>query len=156
MKNITDSKQRTAAIIYAIEKYAYLWSTTITRKFSQTHVKDISIDNAQFIIKGFGYGYIDRFNGYYTKLEQILQKLDQENKELDQENKELDQENKELNKEIKEINKQIEWIIGQFTINDVLTKPDVKKLVLKTEAFYIRQKESIPSHLEELANIAKQ
>jgi vacuolar-type H+-ATPase subunit I/STV1 len=156
MKNITDPKQRTAAIIYAIEKYAYLWSTTITRKFSQTHVKDIDKTNAQFIIKGFGYGYIDRFNSYYTKLEQILQKLDKEINEIDKEIKEIDKETNEIDKEIKEINKEIEWIIGQFTINDVLTKPDVKRLVLKTEVFYIRQKESIPFHLAELIKVAKQ
>jgi hypothetical protein len=46
--------------------------------------------------------------------------------------------------------------MGQFTINDVLTKPDVKRLVLKTEAFYIRQKEAIPFHLAELIKVAKQ
>ena len=142
MKNISDPKQRTATIIYCIEKYAYLGSDKVQRRFSQLHVKDIDKDNSQFIFRFFGKAYLERFNGYYSNLQKILQDLEAE----------IEQDRQK----IENLNKQIEGITNQFTISDVKTKPDIKELVLKTEASYIKHKDPISPHLAELISAAKQ
>ncbi|MCX6825224.1 MAG: hypothetical protein NTY80_03275 [candidate division SR1 bacterium] len=156
MKNISDPKQRTAAIIYCIEKYAYLGSDKIQRRFSQLHVKDIDKDNAQFIFRFFGKAYLERFNGYYSNLQKILQDLQAENAKYREENMQDKKEIEQDRQKIENLNKQIDGIINQFTVSDVKTKPDIKELVLKTEASYIKHKDPISSHLAELINAAKQ
>lgn len=66
--------------------------------------------------------------------------------------KKIDQHEKSIENQKKEI----EGIIGQFTVTDVKTKPDIKKLILDTEILYIKHKYTIFPHLAELIKIAKE
>jgi len=146
---IKDPEQKTGAIIWALE-YSVFYKSTFGDKYGD------KITEANFkYIEIFDTEYKTRFKKYYTKLESQTEQLKQEILKKQEELKWKQEELTNTNNELKKVLQKLEITMAKFSADDVKKNVSIKKLTIKTEAFYKEGWFPISSHLQSLFNATK-
>lgn len=142
VENISDSSQKTWAIIYALEG--------VFRKDQSFSLKyDSKITDETFKhIEQFDNDYKAWFKRYYDRLESNIKKLEEKLKKSKQD---LENSKQELEKNKQELEKNI----SKFTSEDIKGNPSLKQLFIATETFYKENNFQIPANIQKLFDATK-
>ena len=140
VSGIDDPKQKTGAIIWALE-YSVFYKSTFWDKYwdniTEQTFKHIEIFDTE---------YKTRFKAYYTRLEVYIEKIQKETEQLEKENEQLE-------KELIQWLQEIETIMNKFTPNDIQKSESIRNLVKKTKDLFISSKYTFSNHTRTLFNV---
>ena len=133
--SITDPKQKTAAIIAALE-----WKVFVKSTFANAHEDDITDETFDHMIE-FWKAYKERANLYFERLSKKLEVLQQKLQENEQ--------------KLQDVRQEIETNISMFSIEDVKSNAQIKTLIIQIQQRF-NDNNFVPStHIQALFDATK-